>query len=307
MAIVGAILAAAGRATPARPLAILPAFTFPATAAAVQQCGYEVHLADVHSESWLLDPQYLTRHPVLCRTGLVVPVAPFGRPVPQAAWRRFRDETDIPVVIDGAPSFDTLRSREHLGDIPIALSFHATKSFATGEGGAVVCSDVELIERVASSLNFGFCGSRDSRFANTNGKMSEYNAAVGLAELDDWPSKHAASSAVLDLYRAATQAVQLSQFLCGHPAISTCYALLICRTAQEAEDAEHSLDERGIDCRRWYGRGLQGHTYFAKLQRDPLHVTEGVLQRLIGLPVAPDLGKLEVERVVAAIRPVLSQ
>src|SRR5215475_7865920 len=46
-AIVGAVLASAGRARAERPFALLPAFTFVATASAVEQCGYRPYLADV--------------------------------------------------------------------------------------------------------------------------------------------------------------------------------------------------------------------------------------------------------------------
>src|SRR5262245_61118053 len=58
-ALVGAILAAAGRATPGRSVAIVPALTFVATAVAVQLCGYEVRVVDVDPETWMLDPARL--------------------------------------------------------------------------------------------------------------------------------------------------------------------------------------------------------------------------------------------------------
>jgi dTDP-4-amino-4,6-dideoxygalactose transaminase len=307
-AVVGAILATAGRASPERPLALIPAFTFVATAAAVQQCGYELYLVDVDPESWMLDPNALTRHPHLDRAGVVVPVAPFGRPVPQEPWRTFHRLTGVPVVIDGAASFDTiLRSPpDYLGDIPLALSFHATKSFGTGEGGAVLCMNADLGRHVERSLNFGFYGSRDCRSASTNGKMSEYSAAVGLAELDEWKAKYSAWSSVMDRYRDAMEAMQLLELLCVHPSISCCYALLVCRTLEEAKGAERDLDRQNIDSRRWYGTGMQGHSYFSASARDMLDVTNDILPRLIGLPVAPDLAETNIQRVVAALRPGLS-
>ena len=83
-ALVGAILASAGRATPERPLALIPAFTFIATAAAVELCGYDPYLLDVDANSWMLDPDRVAAHPNLDHVGLVVPVALFGRPVPLA-------------------------------------------------------------------------------------------------------------------------------------------------------------------------------------------------------------------------------
>jgi hypothetical protein len=56
-ALVGAILASAGRGTAERPFAVMPAFTFVATALAVEQCGYRVCLADIDPDSWPLDPE----------------------------------------------------------------------------------------------------------------------------------------------------------------------------------------------------------------------------------------------------------
>src|SRR5207245_1355138 len=117
----------------------------------------------------------------------------------------FTAATGIPVIIDGAASFAGLveRPEASLGAIPVALSFHATKAFATGEGGAVATEDVALARRVAQALNFGISGVRDSRMASTNGKMSEYHAAVGLAELDGWTEKLAAFRVVAERYRQA--------------------------------------------------------------------------------------------------------
>ena len=53
--LMGAILATAGRATPERPFALMPAFTFVATAVAAEQCGYRPYLADIDAETWMLD------------------------------------------------------------------------------------------------------------------------------------------------------------------------------------------------------------------------------------------------------------
>jgi dTDP-4-amino-4,6-dideoxygalactose transaminase len=195
-ALIGAILAHAGRASAARRLGLCPGYTFIATAAAVEQCGYDVHLIDVDDTAWWVEPDALMAHPALAEVGLVVPVAPYGRAVPQDRWRRFQAATGIPVVIDGAAALEHLADdpQTYLGPIPVALSFHATKVFGTGEGGAVVTTDRDLLMRSIQALNFGFLGSRCAEAAGINGKMSEYHAAVGLAELDGWNEKRAASS-----------------------------------------------------------------------------------------------------------------
>ena len=302
-ALIGAILATAGRGTTERPLAIIPAFTFAATASAAEQCGYLPYLADVDRATWMLDADRLIAHPERHRVGLVLPVAPFGRPVRQEPWRRFHETTGIPVVIDGAASFVALAERpeEFLGMIPTAISFHATKAFATGEGGAVATTDVPLAERSAQALNFGISGIRDCRIASTNGKMSEYHAAVGLAELDGWPKKLAGWLDVADGYREQMARAGLLDRLHVARDIGPNYVLYECRGATEAEQVQNRFEADGVDFRLWYGAGLHRQTYYRDVARDDLTVVDDLSCRLCGLPAAPDLPRFAIERVVLSL------
>lgn len=302
-ALVGAILATAGRATPERRLAIVPALTFAATACAAEACGYQPYFADVDSESWMLDPGQLINHCQRQRIGLVIPVAPFGRPVPQASWQRFCEATGIPVVIDGAASFAGLaeQSGALLGAVPVAISFHATKPFATGEGGAVATRDLPLAERIGQALNFGIAGIRDCRIASTNGKMSEYHAAVGLAELDGWLEKSAALQRVAEHYQRCLARAGLSGQFHGAPDIGLNHALFRCRDVAEAKRIGRRLGEDGIEFRLWYGMGVHRQSYYADIPHDRLEVTDRIAPCLLGLPMAPDFAESTIERVVRSL------
>jgi dTDP-4-amino-4,6-dideoxygalactose transaminase len=302
-AIVGAILATAGRATKSQPLALMPAFTFVATPVAAELCGFEPYFIDINPSSWMLDPALLAAHPMLDRVGLVVPVAPFGRPLPQAPWREFQKQTGIPVVIDGAASFDQLLAspRDFVGSIPVAMSFHATKAFATGEGGCVASTDEDLIAHVVRALNFGFYGARDSLAPSTNGKLSEYHAAVGLAELDHWSLKYNAALAVTILYRHQLTDAGLVERFVGAPEISVSYNLFQCRDLRESRIIQKRLAEAGIGWRLWYGTGLHNQTYYKNMGHDALPVTEAIAPCLLGLPTGPDLTAGQVSRIVAIL------
>jgi dTDP-4-amino-4,6-dideoxygalactose transaminase len=303
-ALVGAILATAGRAVPTRPLAVVPGFTFVATAVAAEQCGYRPYLVDVNPDTWLLDFERLYEHPRLNEIGLVAVVAPFGRPVAQDECVAFRKRTGIPVVIDGGASLEGIGidPMRYIGDIPAALSFHATKSFASGEGGAVVTTDQRLATRVAQSLNFGFHGTRDSSSASTNGKMSEYHAAVGLAELDDWAQKCQAFATVTDRYRQQLKSAGLAGHFIGAPTVASCYALFDAVEPLESARLQQNLSRADIEFRLWYGDGLLGQQYFHDLPHDPLDVTKRIAPVMIGLPMATDLAAEVIDRVVAALK-----
>jgi dTDP-4-amino-4,6-dideoxygalactose transaminase len=306
-ALIGAILATAGRASSERPYAVVPAFTFVATALAAEQCGYRPYLLDVDSDTWQLQPETLAGHPRLQEVGLVVPVAPYGRAVPQAPWLRFRQQTGIPVVIDGGASFEAISAdpATYLGAIPVALSFHATKSFATAEGGCVITSDSQSSVQIAQALNFGFFSARECRGASTNGKMSEYHAAVGLAELDGWPEKHAALDRVAMAYRRLARSAGVGSRLVVSPQVAGCYALFRCSDDAEAAEVVRSLSSSQIESRFWYGQGLHRQPYYADASRDTLSVTETIAPLMIALPIAPDLPETAIRRVVSALAQVL--
>jgi len=303
VALIGAVLATAGKARPDRPIALIPAFTFVATATAVERCGYQPYLADINPESWLLDPQHVLSRHSLDRVGLVVPVSAFGRPVLQEEWLAFQRRSGVPVVIDGAASFEALSvsPASTIGEIPVALSHHATKSFATAEGGCVLTTDLRLSVRTTEALNFGFYADRESRSASINGKMSEYHAAIGLAELDGWPRKRQALSAVAERYRQRMTAVDLRAYFVSAPEVAGCYALFCCSSSAQAARVRRRLAEAGVEFRSWYGSGLLAQPYFSDLSHGALDVTESIAPLVIGLPVAVDLTDSAIARVVATI------
>jgi dTDP-4-amino-4,6-dideoxygalactose transaminase len=303
-ALMAAILATAGPATKDKPYALIPAFTFVATAIAVERCGYRAYFADIDANSWMLNPKRLFNHHLLQDVGVVVPVAPFGRPVPQFPWADFKRRTAIPVVIDAAASFDCLRDSQgqFIGETPVALSFHATKSLGTGEGGCVISTDALLIQRIAQALNFGFQGTRDSASASLNGKMSEYHAAIGLAELDGWTSKEASVQEVVRRYRRELSSSGLTSRFFAWPDISGCYALLLSQNRIEADTVQSQFQREGIEFRLWYGTGLHHHAHFSDRPRDSLDITEDIGYRLVGLPMAPDLISESIIRVTASLK-----
>lgn len=301
-ALVGAILASAGRATAARPVALVPAYTFVATGVAARQCGYEIQLVDVDADTWMLEPGPLVEAE-LGRVGLVVPVAPFGRPVGQREWTRFQDRTGIPVVIDGAASFDAVSAHPeaHFGPVPVAISFHATKSFSTGEGGCVVVADPEAVRAAARAVNFGILGARDASAPGINGKMSEYQAAVGLAEFDGWAVKRAALEATAATYREEAEAAGIAREIIVAPDVGSTYALFCADDVSAAERHRTALTARAVDYRMWYGDGLHRQTCFADGDWGPLPVADDLAPRIIGVPSAPDLSRASIRTVIDAL------
>jgi dTDP-4-amino-4,6-dideoxygalactose transaminase len=298
-ALEGAILAAAGTATPERPLALLPAYSFVATAIAARRCGYIPYLLDVDAESWALDPERLAGHPQLARAGVAIAVAPYGRAVAQAPWRAFADTTGVPVVIDAAAAIEAVFAdpARCLGRIPVALSMQATKPLSTAEGGAIVWSDAAGSERARRALKFGFDDARECVQAGSNGKLSEYHAAVGLASLDAFGEYRTRAARVAARFAIAASIVVA-------PTVASTYALFHAASAQHATRVAAALADRGIETRYWYGLGIHRHEYFRELAADPLPVTDALAPRLVGLPCFDALTDPEIDAIVATVEGV---
>ena len=106
-------------------------------------------------------------------------------PISRIPDLRFYEEEckkkNIPLVVDGAAAFGTPDIYNH-GDC-FCISFHATKTYSVGEGGAVICSK-DIAKKIKQYINFGQDEHKNPIMHGTNAKISEFTCAIGLAVLD---------------------------------------------------------------------------------------------------------------------------
>jgi len=169
---------------------LVPSFTFAATAHAAVWCGLDVRFADVDPETWTLDPESAAR---ACtpRTIAIMPVHVFGLPCDADRLSGAAREAGAPLVFDAAHGFGAAyrgRPVGSLGDAEI-FSFHATKLFAVGEGGAVASRRDDWMAKVRAGRNFGLDAEGDCEEAGINAKMSELFAIIGLAALEGFDAR----------------------------------------------------------------------------------------------------------------------
>jgi dTDP-4-amino-4,6-dideoxygalactose transaminase len=165
----------------------------------------------------------------------------------------------------------------------------------------VITANGALSASVSRALNFGFFEGRECCAASTNGKMSEYHASVGLAELDNWSAKYASLQDVAAAYRRQMAAAGLSDRLLVAPEVAGCYALFRCADPAEAATIVDSLAAANIETRLWYGTGLHTQPYYIDASRDDLPVTDRIAPVTIGLPIAVDLPPAAIKRITGAI------
>jgi dTDP-4-amino-4,6-dideoxygalactose transaminase len=155
----------------------VPDYTFSATGLAVLKAGKTISFCDVDLNSWKMD---LSSAGSDSEDVAVMAVVPFGAEVKLYDYKYLNN-----VVIDAAASLGRIPPK--ISDIQanwsLVYSLHATKVLGAGEGAIVVCGSEKVAKNLRAWINFGFDNERTSCMAGTNAKMSEFNAAYGLASL----------------------------------------------------------------------------------------------------------------------------
>jgi dTDP-4-amino-4,6-dideoxygalactose transaminase len=280
-------------------LCVMPAWTFVATAHAAVMAGLTPYFIDVNPETWALDAgkvlDEITRAPA--PVGAVMPVAPFGLPLDIGPWDDFRAQTGLAVVIDAAAAFDSLTP----GSVPSVVSMHATKAFAIGEGGFVVSTDDATRQTVRMRANFGFLGSREAQVPAFNAKLSEYQAAVGHAALDEWDQVRADWLGAASAYRRALRGsnrVRLQHGF-GETWISSTCVLGFGRSAVDL--VERGLSDEGIESRRWWSAGAHEHPATRSFPRTATPASDALARSTLALPLYRDIGPTEIWRVAELV------
>lgn len=288
-------------------LCLMPSWTFVGTASAVITAGLEPYFVDVDLETWALQPEALLGRDDLEHVGGVVVVAPFGAPLDRGAWDRFSQRTGIPVVIDAAAAFDAIASVPMMspGPTPMAVSLHATKTLGIGEGGFIVSTDSDLMQRACQIGNFGFYSISVAQMMGWNAKLSEYAAAIGLACLDEWPAKRQSWDRVTQSYRA--RFIEQPKVTL-HPAYGDGWVSSYCcvRMNGDGHRIVKLLGDRGIDTRRWWRGGCHAQPGFTGLSRDPLPATQALATTTVGLPFSVDMTEKQIDRVCAVLDELLA-
>jgi dTDP-4-amino-4,6-dideoxygalactose transaminase len=295
--------------SPAGSLVVVPSFTFPATAQAIRWNGLHPLWADVEPDGWHLDPRALRK--TLATHGAdvaaVLACSTFGTAPTTAqstAWHDACAEAGVPLIVDSAPGFG---ARDELGrplgaqgDAEV-FSFHATKPFAIGEGGAVTTVDCELADRLATMTNFAFGPDHEIRSPfGLNAKLSEVHAAIGLAALDRFDDVLRARRV-----RSGRMQTELEQagyrFQTGARSSTWQFVPVLAPSADVRDAVLVCSREQRIEIRSYHAPLHLLPAFAAHPAQEELPVTEDLARRALSLPLANDLSEIEIRRIVAVL------
>jgi hypothetical protein len=276
-------------------------FTWIATVSAIMWENCKPVFVDVQPDTFNIDPQKIEEK-ITDKTSAILPVHVFSNPCDVDAIQQIADKYNLRVIYDAAHAMCVDYNGKSIleyGDIS-ATSFHATKIFQSGEGGACVTNDQQLFERLRRLRFFGHNEKKDIVDKGINGKMTEVHAALGLASLK-WLD---------DVLRDRREKYELYINLLGKcdfikfqkfPADSYNYSYLpiLLESENQLLGLASHLNKYNVYPRRYFYPAL--NTVSIAGSKDTFPVAEDLASRILCLPLFYTLTKAEIEYICSLV------
>lgn len=291
-------------------------FSFVATSHAIWWNGLTPVFVDVDFETGCMDPDKIEAA-ITPRTSAIMPVHVYGTPCDTERIRQVADKYGLKVIYDAAHAFNVKQDGSSIlkcGDIS-TLSFHATKTYNTVEGGALICHSAEMKQHIDYLKNFGFKDEITVMAPGINSKMDEVRSAYGLLNLKRVGSaiakrKEMAEHYVerlLDIEGIALYKPIVDSFHDSNTVLNYSYFPIFVdseRYGLTRDVLYAKLKSNGIFARRYFYPLI---TEFLPYQQSPsaskdnLPTANKLAERVICLPMHHELTHGDVERVVEVI------
>jgi dTDP-4-amino-4,6-dideoxygalactose transaminase len=291
---------------------IVPPITFFATIQAVLYVRATPVFADIDPDTYCIDPQSVSDQ-VNWKTKAIIPVHLYGHPCDMQGLGTIAYVNDLKIIEDAAQAHGAIWQQQRVGTIGdcACWSFYATKNMTTGEGGMVTTNDLACDTSIRLLRSHGMTDRDTHAVLGYNYRMSEINAAIGLAQLRKLPYLNQCRASHAAYLTLKLQNVSWLKLPTVKPYVEHAwfwYPVWIDEDKLGMTTAEliTRLKEQDIEVRHRYQEPLYKqpvirHT-FPKYQDLYLPNAEKIAGRMIGLPNHPNLTLDDLEHVTEVIQ-----
>lgn len=284
-------------------------FSFIATSHALLWNGLQPIFIDIDPQSLNLDPKKI-EEAITPHTSALLPVHCYGRPCNVEAINQIAQTHNLRVIYDAAHAFGVkykMQSVLNHGDLSV-LSFHATKVFNTFEGGAIVCHTQEMKNRIDQLKNFGITDEVTVVTPGINGKMSEFNSALGLLQLKSIDFLIQKRSEIDHLYRKELEGIKGINCLKIPPETKENYSYFPILIEKDypltRDDLHEALKNAGIFSRKYFYPLISSHPMYNQIPSARISNIPNAFKisnSILCLPIYPDLTHSVVRHICQII------
>lgn len=280
---------------------ITVAHTAVATVAAIEMVGARPILVDVEEGSYTLDPEAL-EGAVSPRTKAIIPVHLYGQPADMQPILDISRRHNLWLIEDCAQAHGATYHGKCVGSFGDfgCYSFYPTKNLgAIGDGGAVVTNDDASARHLRALREYGWDEHRISHRPGMNSRLDEVQANILRIKLKYLDSDNARRAEIAGHYDDALEGLPIEcpsvRQGCSHV-----YHLYV--VASNARDALQAfLVDHGISAAIHYPVPIHMQPAYAGRLNGKLPVTDRVAERVLSLPIYPQLEDDRIDLVTTTI------
>jgi dTDP-4-amino-4,6-dideoxygalactose transaminase len=285
-------------------------YSFVATAHSLLWNRIKPVFVDIDPHTLNLDPSRI-EEAITPATTAIMPVHCYGHPCNVEAIEKIARTHGLKIIYDAAHAFGVRLQSGNLlkyGDLSV-LSFHATKVFNTFEGGAIIAPDFETKTHIDHLKNFGFVDDVTVVTPGINGKMSEFNAALGLLQLRDVDQAIARRGEIDARYRKGLCSIKGIHCVSnvGNYVANYAYFPILIRPEYPLtrDELYRELKINDIHTRRYFYPLISSFEMYRDLsssQPTALPVAHKAAEEVICLPIYPALSNTDIDRIIAILQ-----
>ncbi|MFE3846673.1 DegT/DnrJ/EryC1/StrS family aminotransferase [Flavobacterium sp. LB3P45] len=272
-------------------------FSYVATTAAIVWEHCTPVFVDIHPEYLTIDETKI-EEAITDKTTAILATHVFGNPCNVEAIEAIAKKHNLKIIYDAAHGFGVTYKNVSIfnyGDVS-TCSFHATKLFHTGEGGAMFASNKELQHQLFYSHNFGHNGPLAFHGVGINAKMSELQAAMGLTILPHMSQILKQRKEIVEYYNTNIDFLKLKKIVIReHTHWNYSYYPVIFESEEKLIQVQAALNQNQIFPRRYFYPSLNtiGFT-----EKKTMPISEYVAARVLCLPLYAGLSNNDVKTIV---------
>lgn len=275
-------------------------FSYVATTSSILWENCTPIFVDIHPETLTIDETFIEAA-ITDKTTCILATHVFGNPCNIEEIDYIAKKHNLKVIYDASHCFGVEykgKSIFEYGDIS-TCSFHATKVFHTGEGGAIFTTNKKIFDQIKLAHSFGHIGD-DYILPGINGKMSEISAAMGLVNLNYLDLIIAKREKIISIY---DESLNFNNFktlkLRSHLIWNFSYYPIVFKNEEDMMLIKNKLESRGIFPRRYFYPSLNLLPFLQK--KNEMKISENISKSVICLPLYFDLNQSDIELIISLI------
>ena len=275
-------------------------FSYVATTAAVVWENCTPVFVDIHPEYLTIDENKIEAA-ITDKTTCILATHVFGNPCNIESIEKIAQKHNLKVIYDAAHGFGVNYNNKSIfeyGDVS-TCSFHATKLFHTGEGGAAFCNDEGLRKKIFYSHNFGHNGPLDFHGLGVNGKISELQGAMGLSVLPYMKEIVSSRKYTVEFYDQELNFSEIQKMkLREGTEWNYSYYPVIFENEEKLLNVQKTLNAKQIFPRRYFYPSLNTINYVVGKE---MPISESVAKRILCLPLFAGMDQTDLNTIVSKI------